>query len=198
MITEYFKAPYSPFTEANYKLWPGQLQNLESTMQTYQEPIISPPLNLQAVNSQPQTTNEFLIIPYLIFTMLWDKQLWKVLYLSDVINMHQWQWSHRKTEWTGYLEYSLIMTCQSWKMKFYQSPQILLSIFEHSARLVTAFLSRSKPLSISWLQSPPAVILEPPPKKKKIVSHCFHCFPIYLPWSDGTRYHDLRFLNVEF
>ena len=22
------------------------------------------------------------------------------------------------------------------------------------------------------------------------VSHCFHCFPIYLPWSDGTRWHD--------
>ena len=33
------------------------------------------------------------------------------------------------------------------------------------------------------------------PKNK--VSHCFHCFPIYLPWSDGTRRHDLRFLNVE-
>ena len=46
-----------------------------TTTQTYQEPIISPPLNLQAVNSQPQTTNEFLIILYLIFTMLWDKQL---------------------------------------------------------------------------------------------------------------------------
>ena len=30
------------------------------------------------------------------------------------------------------------------------------------------------------------------------VWHCFHCFPIYLPWSDGTRSHDLRFLNVEF
>ena len=30
------------------------------------------------------------------------------------------------------------------------------------------------------------------------VSHSFHCFPIYLPWSDGTRYHDLSFLNVEF
>ena len=25
----------------------------------------------------------------------------------------------------------------------------------------------------------------------------FHCFPIYLPWSDGTRRHDLHFLNVE-
>ena len=25
-----------------------------------------------------------------------------------------------------------------------------------------------------------------------------HCFPIYLPWSLGTRCHDLSFLNVEF
>ena len=24
-----------------------------------------------------------------------------------------------------------------------------------------------------------------------------HCFPIYLPWGDGTRCHDLSFLNVE-
>ena len=30
------------------------------------------------------------------------------------------------------------------------------------------------------------------------VCHYFHCFPIYLPWSDGTRCHDLSFLNVEF
>ena len=29
------------------------------------------------------------------------------------------------------------------------------------------------------------------------VSHCFHCFPICLPWSDQTRCHDLSFLNVE-
>ena len=30
------------------------------------------------------------------------------------------------------------------------------------------------------------------------VYHCFHCFPIYLPWSDGTRCHDISFLNGEF
>ena len=29
------------------------------------------------------------------------------------------------------------------------------------------------------------------------VCNCFHCFPIYLPWSNGTGCHDLRFLNVE-
>ena len=26
----------------------------------------------------------------------------------------------------------------------------------------------------------------------------WHCFPIYLPWSDGTGCHDLSFLNVSF
>ena len=30
------------------------------------------------------------------------------------------------------------------------------------------------------------------------VSHCFHRFPIYFPWRDGMRCHDLRFLNAEF
>ena len=45
------------------------------------------------------------------------------------------------------------------------------------SRLVITFLPRSKHLLISWLQSPSAVILEP----RKIVSHYFHCFPIYLP-----------------
>ena len=50
-------------------------------------------------------------------------------------------------------------------------------------RFVIAFLSRSKCLLISWLQSPPPEILEP----KKIVSHCFHFFPNYLPQSDGTE-----------
>ena len=47
---------------------------------------------------------------------------------------------------------------------------------------VIAFLPKSKNLLILWLQSPSGVILEP----KKIVCHCFHCFSIYLPWSDGT------------
>ena len=30
------------------------------------------------------------------------------------------------------------------------------------------------------------------------VWHCFHCFPIYFPWSDGTRCRDLSFLNLNF
>ena len=45
------------------------------------------------------------------------------------------------------------------------------------SRLIITFLPRSKHLLISWLQSPSAVILEP----RIIVSHCFHCVPIYFP-----------------
>ena len=59
------------------------------------------------------------------------------------------------------------------------------------SRLVITFLLRSKRLLISWQQSPSAVILEPPKNKVS------HCFPIYLPWGDGTGCHDLSFLNVE-
>ena len=62
------------------------------------------------------------------------------------------------------------------------------------SRLVITFLPRSKRLLISWLQSSSSVILEPPKNK---VWHCFHCFSIYFAWSDGTRCHDLSFLNVE-
>ena len=55
--------------------------------------------------------------------------------------------------------------------------EVLSLLFNMLSRLVKTFLSRSKCLLISWLQSPSAVILEP----QKIVCHCFHCFPIYLP-----------------
>ena len=71
---------------------------------------------------------------------------------------------------------------------------VMSLLFNTLSRFVIAFLPRSKCLLISWLQSPSAVILEP----KKIVCHCFHCLPSYLPWSDETRCHDLCFLYVEF
>ena len=30
------------------------------------------------------------------------------------------------------------------------------------------------------------------------ICHCFHFFPYYLPWTDGTKSHDLCFSNAEF
>ena len=51
---------------------------------------------------------------------------------------------------------------------------VMSLLFNMLSRLVITFLLRSKPLLISWLQSPSAVILEP----KKIKSDTV---PIYFP-----------------
>ena len=67
---------------------------------------------------------------------------------------------------------------------------LLLNIL---SRLVITFLR--KRFLISWLQWPPAMILETPKIKSDTVSTVSPS--IYFPWSDGTRCHDLRFLNVE-
>ena len=73
--------------------------------------------------------------------------------------------------------------------------KVISLFFNTLSRLVIAFLQRRKHLLISRLLSSPTKIVEP---KKSKICHCFHCFPIYLPWSDGTVCHDLSFLNVEF
>ena len=55
---------------------------------------------------------------------------------------------------------------------------VMSLLFNMLSRFVIVFLSRSKCLLISWLQSPSAVILEPP----KIKSVSVSTFPpIYLP-----------------
>ena len=53
--------------------------------------------------------------------------------------------------------------------------KVMSLLFNMLSKLVIAFLPRSKPLLISWLQSPSAVILEPRKIKSLTVS------PIYLP-----------------
>ena len=72
--------------------------------------------------------------------------------------------------------------------------KVVSLLFNMLSRLVIAFLPRSKYLLISWLQSPSAVILEP----LKIKSLTVSIVSPSLPWSDGTRCHDLSFLNVVF
>ena len=71
---------------------------------------------------------------------------------------------------------------------------VMSLLFNMLSRLVITFLLRSKHLLTSccshhlqWFWSPP-----------KMVSHCFHCLTIYLPWRDGAGYHDFSFMNVSF
>ena len=60
------------------------------------------------------------------------------------------------------------------------------------SRLVITFLPRSKRLNFIAA----VTIFSDFGAQKNKIWHCFHCFPIYFPWSDGTGYNDLCFLNV--
>ena len=72
--------------------------------------------------------------------------------------------------------------------------EVMSLLFNMLSRLVIVFLPRSKRLSISWLQSPSTVILEPPKIKSVTVSTVS---PSICHEVMGPRYHDLSFLNVE-
>ena len=61
------------------------------------------------------------------------------------------------------------------------------------SRLIIAFLPRSK--CLNFVAS--VTICSDCGAQENKVCHCFHYFPIYLPWSDETRCYDLSFLNVD-
>ena len=69
--------------------------------------------------------------------------------------------------------------------------KVMSLLFNMMSRLLITFLPRSKPLLISWLQSPSAVILEPQKIKSDTVSRSI-CHEVKGP--DATI---LSFLNVE-
>ena len=64
--------------------------------------------------------------------------------------------------------------------------KVMSLLFNMLSRFVIAFLPRSKGI----------LICSDFGTQESKICHCFHCFPICLPWSDGTGCHDLRFLNV--
>ena len=72
--------------------------------------------------------------------------------------------------------------------------KVMSLLFNMLSRLAIAFLPRSKCLNFMAA----VTIYSDFGAQENKVSHCFHCFPIYLPWSDGSGCHDLNFLNVEF
>ena len=73
--------------------------------------------------------------------------------------------------------------------------KVMSLLFNMLSRLVITFLLKSKRLLISLTAVTICSDFGAPQNK---VSHWFSCFPIYFPWSAGTRCHDLLFLDVEF
>ena len=100
------------------------------------------------------------------------------------------------TPWTAACQASLATT-NSWSLLKFIAwtiwtfvSKVMSLLLNMLSKFVMDFLPRSKSLLISWLKSPSAVIFWAEENK---VCHCFHCFPIYLPWCDGTGCHDLSY-----
>ena len=74
--------------------------------------------------------------------------------------------------------------------------KLMSLLFNMLSKLVTAFLQRSKHFFFFNLMAAATICSDFGAPKNKC--HCLHCFPIYLPWSDGARCHDLSLQNAEF
>ena len=69
--------------------------------------------------------------------------------------------------------------------------KVMSLLFNMLSRLVITFLPRSK--SLLMFMASVTICSDFRAQKNKVS----HCFPIYFPWSDGARCHDLSFQNVE-
>ena len=67
-------------------------------------------------------------------------------------------------------------------------------LFNMLSRFVIALLPRSKHLNFIAVVTIYSDFGAPPKK----ICHCFHFFPFYLPWSNGTRCHDWVFWMLSF
>ena len=70
--------------------------------------------------------------------------------------------------------------------------KVMSLFFNTLSKFVIAFLLRSRCLLISWL---PVTVCSNFGAKENKVCHCFHCFPIYLPWNGGTGCMILVFIS---
>ena len=73
--------------------------------------------------------------------------------------------------------------------------KVISQLFNMLSRLVVAFLPRSKHL-LNFMAV--VTIYSDFGAPQNEVCHCFHCFPIYLSWSDETGCHDLSFWMLSF
>ena len=69
-----------------------------------------------------------------------------------------------------------------------------VSFFNRLSRFVIVFLPRSK-RSFNFMAS--VTVSNDFGAQENKVCYYFHFFPMYLPWSDGTKCHELHYLNVE-
>ena len=70
--------------------------------------------------------------------------------------------------------------------------KVLSLLFNTLSRFVIVFLPR-RSFFLNFMTA--VIICTDFQAQENKAHHCFHCLPIYVPWSDGTRCDGLSFLN---
>ena len=73
--------------------------------------------------------------------------------------------------------------------------KVMSLLFNTLCRFVIAFLPKEQ-ASFNFMAA--VTICSDFGAQENKICHCFQFFPSYLPWNDGTRFHDLSFVNIEF
>ena len=135
-------------------------------------------------------------IPGLIFSMDWLDLLAVQGTLKSLLQHHSSKASilRRSAFFTAQLSHPYMTTRKTIALtRWTFVGKVMSPLLNMLSTLVITFLPRSKRLNFMAAVTICSDLGAPQNK----VLHYFHCFPIYFPWSDGTRCHDLRFLNVE-
>ena len=126
----------------------------------------------------------------LVQSLLLSKELWR-LFSSTTIQKHQFisaRFSLMVCLSYLYMTIGKITALAVWTFV----DKVMSVIFNTLSRFVIASLPKGQYLLISWLRSPPTVMLEP---KKENLS-LLPLLPLLFAWSDGTRGHDLIHTHI--
>ena len=113
------------------------------------------------------------------------------VFSNTTVQKHQF-FSAQLSLWSShpYMTTGKIMALTRWTF----ISKVMSLLFNMLSRFV--IFSSKKQASFNFMAA--VTVLSDCGAQENKVCHCFHCLPIYFPWSDGTGCHDLRFLNVEF
>ena len=128
------------------------------------------------------------------FISLQYKGLSRVFY-STTFQRHQFFGTQHSLWSNSYIHTWLLEKPQLWLYGPLLAKWVLCFLIRCLGLCWLSLQGASKRLLSSWQQSISTIIFGAQEKK---ICHSFHFFPIYLPWSDGTGWHDLCFLIVEF
>ena len=118
---------------------------------------------------------------------------WKIPWTEEPGRLHPWG---LYKSWIWLSDFTFTFTAKTIAFSIWTFiGQVMSLVCNMLSRLVIGFLPRSKCLLICGCS---VTVCSDFGAQENLICHCFPFFPDLFAWNDGTRYHDLHFLNAEF